>query len=194
MAVQIKPKRTTTGGNVPSTSHLEAGEIAINLADKKLYVRDTSSNILELTTRTVSSLDDTTISSISNNQTLQYNSSTSKWENGDATVADGTITMAKVASAVWSSFNTDIVPDTDNIRSLGSATKQWKDVYIGPGTLHANGVPIPFHTGFNVERTDEEVAADFTIKNGYTATKSTTGKIKTGVTVTLETGSYMTVS
>ena len=81
MATVIKPKRTTVGGNVPTTSELTTGEIAINLADKKLYVRDTGSNILELTTRTVSALDDTTITSVANGQVLKYNSSSSRWTN-----------------------------------------------------------------------------------------------------------------
>ncbi len=44
----IKPKRTTTGGNVPTTTDLTNGEIAINLTDKKLFVRDTGTNILTL--------------------------------------------------------------------------------------------------------------------------------------------------
>jgi len=81
MALKIKPKRSSTASNVPGTSNLDAGEIAINLADKKLYVRDTSDNILELTTRTISSQDDTNISSLVNDQVLTYNSSSSKWEN-----------------------------------------------------------------------------------------------------------------
>ena len=51
MANVIKPKRTTSSGNVPGTSDITNGEIAVNLADKKLYVRDTGTNILELTTR-----------------------------------------------------------------------------------------------------------------------------------------------
>jgi len=79
--IVIKPKRTTVGGNVPTTSEIVSGEIAVNLADKKLYVRDTGSNILELTTRTVSALDDTTITSVANGQVLKYNSSSSKWTN-----------------------------------------------------------------------------------------------------------------
>lgn len=33
----------------------------------------------------------------------------------------------------------DIIPDGDNTRSLGSATKEWKDVYIGPGSLYIDG-------------------------------------------------------
>ncbi len=79
MANVIKPKRTTSSGNVPGTSDITNGEIAVNLADKKLYVRDTGTNILELTTRTVSSLDDTTISGPSSGQVLKYNGSV--WTN-----------------------------------------------------------------------------------------------------------------
>ena len=79
MATVIKPKRTTVGGNVPTTSEITTGEIAVNLADNKLYVRDTSTNIIELTTRTVTSLDDTTISSPSSGQVLKYNGSV--WTN-----------------------------------------------------------------------------------------------------------------
>jgi hypothetical protein len=36
----------------------------------------------------------------------------------------------------------DIVPDTDNTHSLGSTTKQWKDVYVGPGSLYVNGQQV----------------------------------------------------
>ncbi len=95
MAV-IKPKRTTSSGNVPDTSDITTGEMAVNLADKKLYVRDTGSNILELTTRTVTALDDTTISSPSNGQVLKYHAGTSKWTNqADAdTGADTAVAMA----------------------------------------------------------------------------------------------------
>jgi hypothetical protein len=77
----IKPKRTTSAGTVPTTSNLEEGEIAINLADKKLFVRDTSNNILELTTRTVNSLEDIYLSGLSNEQLMHYNSANSRWEN-----------------------------------------------------------------------------------------------------------------
>jgi len=77
----IKPKRSANAGTVPTTSNLEAGEIAINLADKKLFVRDTSNNILELTSRTLNSLEDIYLSGETNNQPMHYNSSTSRWEN-----------------------------------------------------------------------------------------------------------------
>jgi len=81
MANQILPRRTTSSGNVPTTSNLVAGEMAVNLADKKLYVRDTGDNILELTTRAVSALDDTTITNVADGEVLKYNSTSSKWTN-----------------------------------------------------------------------------------------------------------------
>jgi hypothetical protein len=45
MPVAIKIKRFTTASDVPNTSELVDGEIAVNIADKKIYVRDGSSII-----------------------------------------------------------------------------------------------------------------------------------------------------
>jgi hypothetical protein len=45
MAVIIKPKRSEIGSAVPTTSNLVVGEMAVNTADKIIYVRD-SSNII----------------------------------------------------------------------------------------------------------------------------------------------------
>ena len=47
MAQVIKPKRKFTAG-APTTSDLVEGEIAINTADKKLYIRDNANNIVEI--------------------------------------------------------------------------------------------------------------------------------------------------
>ena len=41
----IKLKRTTTASTVPTTANLEDGEIAVNITDKKLYVRNGESII-----------------------------------------------------------------------------------------------------------------------------------------------------
>ena len=48
MAVRIKVRRETGGaGDTPTTSDLEAYEIAQNTADKRLFGRDGSNNIFE---------------------------------------------------------------------------------------------------------------------------------------------------
>ena len=48
MATVIKLKKSETASSVPTTSNLAAGEVAVNTADKKIYVRDSSSNIVEV--------------------------------------------------------------------------------------------------------------------------------------------------
>ena len=45
MAVILKPKRSETASSVPTTTDIEVGEIAINTADRKLYVRDSNDDI-----------------------------------------------------------------------------------------------------------------------------------------------------
>lgn len=44
----IKHKRSSTSGQAPTTGQLDVGEIAINLADSKIYTKDGSDNILTL--------------------------------------------------------------------------------------------------------------------------------------------------
>jgi hypothetical protein len=41
-----------------------------------------------------------------------------------------------------SDFNGSIIPDTDVTYDLGSSTKQWRDVYVGPGSLYVNGQKV----------------------------------------------------
>ena len=45
MAIVIKPKRSETASSTPTVSNLAVGEIAINTADSKLYIRDSDDNI-----------------------------------------------------------------------------------------------------------------------------------------------------
>tara|TARA_S200002703_G_C3786728_1_gene242612 strand:- start:1103 stop:1804 length:702 start_codon:yes stop_codon:yes gene_type:complete len=44
----IKLKRSNVAGRVPTTSDLEAGEVALNLADAKIFSRDDNNNIVTL--------------------------------------------------------------------------------------------------------------------------------------------------
>jgi hypothetical protein len=45
MAIVIKPKRSETASSTPTVSDLAVGEIAVNTADSKLYIRDSDDNI-----------------------------------------------------------------------------------------------------------------------------------------------------
>ncbi len=48
MATVIKPKKSETANSVPTTSDIVVGEIAVNTADKKIYIRDSSDDIITL--------------------------------------------------------------------------------------------------------------------------------------------------
>ena len=45
MPTAIKPKRSTVIGNIPSVADLQDGEIAVNIVDQKVYIRN--GNIIE---------------------------------------------------------------------------------------------------------------------------------------------------
>jgi cytoskeletal protein CcmA (bactofilin family) len=66
MASIIKLKRSSTGSSVPANSSLQAGELAINLADKKLYSANATGHTIQLsgddfTVGTVADTDGATI-------------------------------------------------------------------------------------------------------------------------------------
>jgi hypothetical protein len=183
MAIKFKPKRTTTSSNVPSTANLEAGEIAINLADKKLFVRDTSNNILELTTRNVNSLDDVNVTGLANNQVLQYNSSNSKWENTTLT-------------NIWTNSGTFIY-NTSTV-GIGTATPNTDyklDVNgtVNCTTLYVGGVQVdggnpPFLL------TQPIITANYTVADNFNASSSGVVDIATGITVDVGTAAYLSIS
>ena len=48
MSTNIKLKRSSVSGNIPTTAQLESGEIAINTADGKLFFKKGSSDVIEI--------------------------------------------------------------------------------------------------------------------------------------------------
>lgn len=48
MATKIILKKSSTAGSAPLTSDLEQGEVALNLADRKLYTKDNSNNVIQV--------------------------------------------------------------------------------------------------------------------------------------------------
>ena len=66
--------------------------------------------------------------------------------NGESKLEIKSDGSASFAGEVTISGNLDmtgsIVPSVDNVYDLGSPTKMWRDVYIGPGSLYVNGQKI----------------------------------------------------
>ncbi|QVD49368.1 hypothetical protein LUCX_298 [Xanthomonas phage vB_XciM_LucasX] len=78
-------------------------------------------------------------------------------------IADGALSIAKVSGlqtalnnlaakngatltnstlAGTTTVTGDIIPDVDNVHSLGAPDKMWRDMYIGPGSLYINGQKV----------------------------------------------------
>ena len=57
MANRIKLKRSNTSGSAPTTANIEVGEVAMNMADRLLYFRDPSNNILSFTIEDLNDFD-----------------------------------------------------------------------------------------------------------------------------------------
>jgi hypothetical protein len=57
MANKIIPKRSSVEGRVPTTDDLDVGELAVNLADAKIYSKNAGGTVIELAGGTSSSSD-----------------------------------------------------------------------------------------------------------------------------------------
>ena len=81
MANVIKPKRSNTAAAVPTTGQLAGGEIAVNMADRKIWINNGTA-VVQVGAGNLSALGDVVITSPSNGDVIQYNSSSSTWING----------------------------------------------------------------------------------------------------------------
>jgi hypothetical protein len=125
MANKIILKKTSTPAKVPLSTDLEVGEIAINLADQKLYSKNASGTVI-----LVGNTGDVVGGSSSTDNALaRYDGTTGKLiQNSTVIVSDtGAITGAESISNIdFAQFDTTVTP-TEAVAKL-----QWDD---GNGTL-----------------------------------------------------------
>ena len=134
MATVIKIKRSETASSVPTTSDLEVGEIAVNTADKKIYVRDSGDSIV-----TVANFDESNdLSSIGQSllpdttEAYDIGSSSKRWRdiylsgntidlNGATISSDGTGTIQISASGATLPVNSKIEVATNTTKTIALA-------------------------------------------------------------------------
>jgi hypothetical protein len=61
---------------------------------------------------------------------------------GQAVATSSKPSFAGVTTTAASTIGGHIIPTTTNTYDLGSASKTWKDVYVGPGSLYVNGQKV----------------------------------------------------
>ena len=165
MANTILLKRSATPGQAPTTAQLALGEIAINTYDGRLYIKKTVSGVSSIVEiggvasvngETGSVTIDTgdvaengnlyftnarARSALSAGTGISYNSATGAISTAQNLSTAGTPTFAGL-TLTGNATARDIVPAADVTYSLGSATYQWKDLYVGPGTIYIDGSPV----------------------------------------------------
>jgi len=163
MANTIILKRSATQGNIPTTSQIELGEVAINTYDGKVYIKKSVSGtptIVEVgpvvsvnatTGAVVLGSDEITEGSsnlyftdargraaISAGTGISYNSTTGEIQTSQDITTAGSPSFAGL-TLTGNAETLSLIPATDNVYSLGSATKAYADIYVGPGSLYING-------------------------------------------------------
>jgi hypothetical protein len=165
MANTIILKRSATPGKVPTTGQLALGEIAINTYDGLIYIKknDGTESIAQIggVTSVNGETGSVTIdtgdvaengnlyftnararSAISAGSGISYNSSTGAISTTQTLTTAGSPTFAGLTLTGSVDITGNIIPSADITYDLGSPTKQWKDIYVGPGSLYVNGSKV----------------------------------------------------
>ena len=129
MATVIKLKRSTTADSVPTTSDLADGEVAINIADQKIYVNNGGS-IVEVANAEGSAGNAGSFTTLTASGATTLNGAVTL---GDATADDITIT-GRIAG--------HIVPKTNDTYDLGTSSLRWRTAYLAASTLDLGGATI----------------------------------------------------
>lgn len=110
MAVTLKPRRSNTAGTVPTTAQLADGEMAVNSADKKIYLR-VGSSIIEVSNFMTVTQDFIT------GLRMDYVSATA-------------VSVSSGAAYIPSSSSTLNVPSTITKSSLSLSANSWYHLYL----------------------------------------------------------------
>lgn len=130
MPTILKPKRSFTATDIPTTGDLVEGEIAINFADKKIYGRDNANNVVEVGGAAAVTLQQVTASGAETTYDLKLNNSDIIFEGtSDAfetyltatnPTQDNTVTIPNVTGTVITTGNF-LTPSGDTIAGEGDA-------------------------------------------------------------------------
>jgi hypothetical protein len=174
----IKLKRSTTAAAVPTTNDLEDGEIAVNVTDKKVFVRNGGS-IVTVANFNDSAADLTSISSDllpTTTQIFDIGSSAKRWR--DLYLSGNTINLAGATissdgtGAISISATGATLPSNSNVQISGGVTKtialagaDGSPIQAVPFFTNAGGLESQ-NTKLDFKADPDKVVANFTLSNG----------------------------
>jgi len=174
----IKLKRSTTASAVPTTSDLEDGEIAVNVTDKKVFVRN-GGDIITVANFNSSSVDLTSVASNvlpSVTETYDLGSTTKRWRSlylagntidlaGATISSDGTGTISISASGATLPLNSNVQVAGAVTKTIALAGADGSPVQSVPFYTNAGGL-VNFNTKLDFKADPDKVVANFTLNNG----------------------------
>jgi len=176
VATVIKLKRSTTASAVPTTSDLADGEIAVNITDQKIYIRNGGS-IVELAN--ASSVDFSSVGEDilpSTTETYDLGSPTKRWNElylagstinlGGSTISsDGTgqITISATGATLPGNSNIEVTSGVQKEIALAGETGD--PVRSVPFFSKSGGLNT-INTRLDFRADPEAVVANFTLANG----------------------------
>lgn len=170
MPTILQLRRGTTTEHASFTGAV--GEITVNTTKDTLVVHDGSTQGgFEIALADLSNTSAITLSNLSAGTGITYNSGTGEIGADTTTMATKTYVDTQVQSkdalselsgttddvtegstnvyytdarvkSLLTTLDGSIVPSADVTYDLGSSTKQWKDIYVGPGSLYVNGQQV----------------------------------------------------
>ena len=174
----IKLKRTTTAAAVPTTSDLEDGEIAVNITDKKVFIRNGES-IVTVANFNESAVDLTSIGSNllpTTTTTFDIGSSSKRWKDlylsgntidlaGATISSDGTGTISISATGATLPLNSNVQVSGAVTKNIALAGEDGSPVQSVPFFTNAGGLASQ-NTKLDFKADPDKIVASFTLNNG----------------------------
>ena len=179
MATVIKLKRTTTASAVPTTSDLADGEVAVNITDKKVFMRSgdsivTIANFNEGTSVDLSAIDqdilpDTTeaydLGSTSKRFRSLYLAGNTIDIGGSTISSDGTGTISISATGATLPLNSNVEVTNGVTKTLALAGADGSPVQAVPFFSTSGGLNTQ-NTKLDFKADPDKTVASFTLANG----------------------------
>lgn len=178
----IKLKRTTTASAVPTTNDLEDGEIAVNITDKKVFVRNGGS-IITVANFTADAAD-IDLGAITqsiiplNNNAIDLGTSSKRWRDlylsgntlniGGATISsDGTGAISISATGATLPLNSNVLIAGAVTKTIALAGADGSPVQAVPFFTAAGGI-VNENTKLDFKADPDKIVANFTLSTGTT--------------------------
>ena len=178
MPTVIKLKRSTTASAVPTTSDLEDGEVAVNITDKKVFVRNGAS-IVTVANFSDSSVDLGAVGEHilpTTTETYDLGSTSKRFRSlylagdtidiGGSTISsDGTGQISISANGATLPLNSNVEISSGNTKTLALAGADGSPVQAVPFFSKAGGLNSQ-NTKLDFKADPDKVVAAFTLSNG----------------------------